>query len=284
MARKNNGVLSFLLGFLFVVLAFGGLASVFARLDTCEHEWDDGVVKTEATCTSAGRIEYECELCGETKTKKLPLLEHIVVVEETAVEPTCTTPGWTESSYCEVCNTVLSIREEIPVSACVDNDEDGFCDWCDSLSSLSVFVSNADNYTIESVEVGELAVGNVYRVYYDYIPNRPSSMPSGILCPSKLIFSSNIGFNLSYSGSAEFRYLFYESMPSTGFADLYPEEYMVLGEDENGYYVDYLIVEGLSFSLKTTFDDTLTVFTFDSALTVKSFTEGGVYRLERKAE
>ena len=208
MARKNNGILSFLFGFLFVVLAFGVLASLFARLDTCEHEWDDGVVKTEATCTSAGRIEYECELCGETKTKKLPLLEHIVVVEEAAVEPTCTTPGWTESSYCEVCNVVLSIKTEIAAfghsakvlpavaATCTESgltsgeeclhcglilkvqetveptghfvDTNGYCSNCSILLDYELAVAGLEE---TDVVVGESVAGNLYRLYISETTN-----------------------------------------------------------------------------------------------------------------
>ena len=43
----------------------------------CAHEWDEGEVTTEATCTTAGVKTYTCALCGETKTEEIAALGHI---------------------------------------------------------------------------------------------------------------------------------------------------------------------------------------------------------------
>ncbi len=40
----------------------------------CEHEWDEGVITVEPTCSTVGEITYTCALCGETKTEELEKL------------------------------------------------------------------------------------------------------------------------------------------------------------------------------------------------------------------
>ena len=40
-----------------------------------EHEWSDWDI-TEATCTKKGKQTHECEICGKTETKNLPVLDH----------------------------------------------------------------------------------------------------------------------------------------------------------------------------------------------------------------
>ena len=46
------------------------------KMDISEHEWDEGRVISEATCTEKGETEYECIVCGATKTEETELLEH----------------------------------------------------------------------------------------------------------------------------------------------------------------------------------------------------------------
>ena len=43
----------------------------------CAHEWDEGKVTTEATCTTAGVKTFTCALCGNTKTESIAALGHI---------------------------------------------------------------------------------------------------------------------------------------------------------------------------------------------------------------
>ena len=43
----------------------------------CAHEWDEGEVTTEATCTTAGVKTFTCAKCGATKTEEITALGHI---------------------------------------------------------------------------------------------------------------------------------------------------------------------------------------------------------------
>ena len=42
----------------------------------CEHDWDEGVVTVQPTCTASGLMTYTCELCGEQRTEAINPLGH----------------------------------------------------------------------------------------------------------------------------------------------------------------------------------------------------------------
>lgn len=116
------------------------------------HDWDNGVVTTPATCTKDGVRTYTCKRdSSHTYTEAIPATDHMYgkeVVEPTCTEPgytkytcaycgdsyttdekpvlgheevvisgqnpTCEAEGWTESSYCKRCNVTLKAKEIIP--------------------------------------------------------------------------------------------------------------------------------------------------------------------------
>ena len=116
------------------------------------HDWDNGVVTTPATCTKDGVKTYTCKRdVSHTYTEAIPATDHMYgkeVVEPTCTEPgytkytcaycgdsyttdekpvlgheevvisgqnpTCEAEGWTESSYCKRCNVTLKAKEIIP--------------------------------------------------------------------------------------------------------------------------------------------------------------------------
>ena len=113
--------------------------------DIAPHIEDEGVVIREPTVTSRGVKRFSCTICGyRMRTEYIPKLEphtheystdwksdgdhHWHECEcgertdeaghtaeaDTAVEPTCTTPGKTEGSHCPVCGYVLKAQREIP--------------------------------------------------------------------------------------------------------------------------------------------------------------------------
>ena len=45
------------------------------QMDKAEHDWDDGVVTEEATCTQKGERTFTCA-CGATKTEEIAQLDH----------------------------------------------------------------------------------------------------------------------------------------------------------------------------------------------------------------
>lgn len=77
----------------------------------CEHEYDDGVVTKEPTCTEEGEKTFTCSLCEETRTESVPKTEH-TYKEEVTKEPTFEEEG--EKTFtCEVCGDQYT--ESIPV-------------------------------------------------------------------------------------------------------------------------------------------------------------------------
>ena len=116
------------------------------------HQYDDGVVTTQPTCTDKGVKTFTCAVCGATKTEEVAELGHDIVHHEAktptctekgweaydtcsrcdyttyeeieakghteevvpAVEPTCTETGLTEGKKCSVCGETLKAQEEIP--------------------------------------------------------------------------------------------------------------------------------------------------------------------------
>ena len=114
------------------------------------HEWDNGVITVEPTCSGSGEKTLTCTVCGVTSSVTLPS-EHkpertevaptctadgmyfvkctvcgefldtgaLPATGHTAVtvaakEPTCTEEGNTAGSYCSVCGEMLSVYETIP--------------------------------------------------------------------------------------------------------------------------------------------------------------------------
>ena len=66
------------------------------------HDWDDGTVTTEPSCTEKGEKTYTCSRCEETKTETIPALGHDWDDGTVTTEPTCTEKG--EKSYsCSRC-------------------------------------------------------------------------------------------------------------------------------------------------------------------------------------
>ena len=79
------------------------------------HKWDEGKVTTAPTCNDAGVKTYTCAVCHETKTGAISATGHTSVnVPEKPA--TCTEAGHTAGTKCSVCKAILSGMEEIPAT------------------------------------------------------------------------------------------------------------------------------------------------------------------------
>ena len=67
------------------------------------HQYDDGVVTTQPTCTDKGVKTFTCTVCSATKTEEVAELGHAIVHHE-AQEPTCTEKGWEAYDTCSRCD------------------------------------------------------------------------------------------------------------------------------------------------------------------------------------
>lgn len=77
----------------------------------CEHEYDNGVITKEPTCTEEGEKTFTCSLCEETKTESVAKKSH-TYKEEITKEPTFEEEG-EKTFICENCGD--SYTESIPV-------------------------------------------------------------------------------------------------------------------------------------------------------------------------
>lgn len=102
------------------------------------HNWDEGVVTTNPTCTTAGEKTFTCLYNSEHKrTEPIDPTGHTpgAPVKENEVPATCTSGGsYEDVVYCTVCSRELS-RNTVAVAAKghTDSDNDGKCDDCREL-------------------------------------------------------------------------------------------------------------------------------------------------------
>lgn len=92
-------------------LILGGLTLFGCKKEEhCNHIYDGGIVKTEATCVIEGKMVFTCTLCGEIKNEIIPVTEHkyIEIIEK---EPTETEEG-KKKFECEICKDTY--MESIP--------------------------------------------------------------------------------------------------------------------------------------------------------------------------
>ena len=73
--------------------------SVEFEIDTHVHSYVKTIME-DSTCTTKGRVRYQCHECGDVYYEELPLAQHNYKAYVT--EPTCTEGGYTEH-YCTYC-------------------------------------------------------------------------------------------------------------------------------------------------------------------------------------
>ena len=71
----------------------GGITVESDKPVECEHEWGEGVVTKEPTCTEDGVRTYTCSKCDETKTEVIPAGHDYA--KSGTTDPTCTKQGYT---------------------------------------------------------------------------------------------------------------------------------------------------------------------------------------------
>ncbi len=76
----------------------------------CEGTWE---VTQEPTCTTDGKKQMKCTICGVVSSETIPAKGHTLAYRD-GVEPTCTEPGKTKETYCKECGEILTASEPIP--------------------------------------------------------------------------------------------------------------------------------------------------------------------------
>lgn len=85
-----------------------------SKQEKCEHVYDAGDIKVEATCETPGMIVYTCGECEYELTEEIPANGHAETIIE-AVPATCTAKGFTDGVKCITCEEVLVAPVETPL-------------------------------------------------------------------------------------------------------------------------------------------------------------------------
>ena len=186
----------------------------------CEHDFEDETVIKEATCTEKGKAEKTCSDCGKTETVATKKLPH------------------------------------------VDENGDKTCDVCGNTISGNTGGNTTPNIIYETVEVpveiGEIAVGNTYRIYLN------DSLSAGLTlseCP---------------------RFLYLVGYENADIFDAGPIHYCEgLKIEKTSEYKDITIEAGTYNYFKVSDSSFTGTFTIAENTTVRSASDN-VYRLETR--
>ncbi len=154
--------------------------------DSCSHSYGDWVVKYEPKCISRGEKYRTCSLCGDKETEYMMATGHTEEIVP-AVEPTCSSYGFTEGKKCSVCDATIVSQTRLPMS----NDHDFskitsivqkptfsqggranfMCVKCAKSESLSLpalssrKLTKDDIYSVEANSIYNPAVDNVWNMF-----------------------------------------------------------------------------------------------------------------------
>ena len=113
-----------------------------AEADRGPHDWDNGQVTTQPTCTNAGEKTFTCNECGRKKTEQIDATGHSWKQEwnsdETHHWHECVNGCDAKDAYAEhadadknhVCDTCGKVLSE-----CADDNKDHKCDYCGKVLS-----------------------------------------------------------------------------------------------------------------------------------------------------
>ena len=132
----------------------------------CEHEWNDGEITKESTCTEKGELTKTCALCEKVETEEIELANHVAVYVE-AVTPTCVEKGKTDGTVCAVCETEISGFQELPAIGhlvveipaiavtCLENGltDGAYCSRCDEVLLQQSIIPATGHHILEFEEV-----------------------------------------------------------------------------------------------------------------------------------
>ena len=80
------------------------------KIPALGHDYDDGVITKEATCTEEGVRKHTCSVCEEIKDEVIKATGHQLTTDK-AIEATCTEDGMTAGLHCSKCNEVIQKQE-----------------------------------------------------------------------------------------------------------------------------------------------------------------------------
>ena len=91
----------------------GCKANYTEKIKATGHSWDSGKITKNATCKEPGSKTYTCIKCRMTSTEEIPVTGHQHTELRNVKVATCAKEGYTGDTYCKDCNTKLSSGETI---------------------------------------------------------------------------------------------------------------------------------------------------------------------------
>lgn len=131
------------------------------------HEWDEGTITSEPTCTEKGEIVYKCTNCETTKTDKLPELGHNIG----------------EDNICTRCGRMfLNMTEaELDAISKCQKYSHGISETKDSVTFSFSFTDINDNELEIPVCVDVKIINDEGKVVYNEILVKPASQSSVVI-------------------------------------------------------------------------------------------------------
>ena len=119
LSKRAKIIIGVVVALLLIAGAIGGSIAIANAVkkdkqSKCEHVYDEGKIKVEATCEDVGVMQYKCSECGYVLSEEIPANGHVDTVIQ-AVEATCTSKGATDGLKCITCDEVLVAPVETPM-------------------------------------------------------------------------------------------------------------------------------------------------------------------------
>lgn len=118
----------------------------------------------EPTCHKEGEQQSRCGICKTVVTEAIPKEAHDEV-PVAALLPTCTTAGYTEYSYCRVCNDFVTPKVTIPAlghNVEIIKGSEATCDSKGLTDGKKCTVSDCEEVLVEQKEIPALGHKIVY--------------------------------------------------------------------------------------------------------------------------
>lgn len=102
------------------------------ELELAEHTWDDGVITTDPTCTTAGKKVKHCKNAPDeeshdfVETIAVDPTNHVHIKVDGKQDATCGKPGYTGDTVCDTCGKVLESGTVLPATG--SNDSNAACE------------------------------------------------------------------------------------------------------------------------------------------------------------
>ncbi len=140
--------LKLLLSLVFVTIMICiGTMSIKTIYAQDEHNYESEIIE-EATCTSAGKVQYTCTICGDTYTETIEPTGH-TSIDVDLVPATTSSDGYMAGTKCSVCGEVLSGCETIYQISSVTLSSSSYT-YNGSAKKPSVTVLDSQGNTISS--------------------------------------------------------------------------------------------------------------------------------------